>query len=131
MESQGSLDSSSELSMECLWFCFSGVLQEDLNFVKDHWNTHVIRKSRHETVAGRPDSLYYLPEYHGGMANLLVEVTPRQIDYVAETIVKDNESNDYQEYFDYARRALGITLPSDWQGAYKMYQQLMHVAESS
>ena len=31
LESEGLLNSSSELSKECLWFCFSQVLQEDLN----------------------------------------------------------------------------------------------------
>ena len=46
-----------DLQMECLWFCFSSLIQCDLNSVKDHWNTHLIRKSQHETVSGRPDEL--------------------------------------------------------------------------
>ena len=38
---------------------------KDLNTVpKDHWNTHLIRKSRHETDSGRPDELFHLPELH-------------------------------------------------------------------
>lgn len=31
--------------MEYLWFCFSKVLQDDLNKVKDHWNSQKISKS--------------------------------------------------------------------------------------
>lgn len=65
LEFQGIVDSSSEVSMECLWYCFSALLQEDLNAVLDHWNAHKIRKSRHGTVSGRPDSLFFLPEHHG------------------------------------------------------------------
>ena len=58
--------------MECLWFCFSQVIQEDLNTVKEHWNSHRIRKSWHNTVPGRPDSLFYLFEFHGAVGNLLL-----------------------------------------------------------
>ena len=57
------LDLTSELELECLWFCFSGLLQKVLNEVKEHWNTHLIHN---DTVNGRPDSLFYLPELHGG-----------------------------------------------------------------
>ena len=28
-----------EMQKECLWFCFSAVIRQDLNFVKEHWNT--------------------------------------------------------------------------------------------
>ena len=43
-----------DLEMECLWFCFSNLIQQDLDHVKDHWNTHYIRRSRYDTVPGRP-----------------------------------------------------------------------------
>ena len=60
LEFQGvNVDTSSEISMECLWYCFNKLLQEE------HWNTHRIRKSRNNTVPGQPDSLYFLPEIHG------------------------------------------------------------------
>ena len=43
--------------MSCLWFCFKDILRADLDHVRDHWNTYYIRKSRHDTVPGRPDEL--------------------------------------------------------------------------
>ena len=52
-----------EVQIECLWFCFSGVIQTNLNRVKDHWNSHYIRRSRHETIAGRPNELYFYQSY--------------------------------------------------------------------
>ena len=61
------------LQRECLWFCFTRVFQTGLNEVKDNWNTH-IRKSRFETVAGRSNSLYTVPEFHGGIGGLIVPV---------------------------------------------------------
>ena len=31
-----------DLEMECLWFCFSKLIQQELDHVKDNWNTHYI-----------------------------------------------------------------------------------------
>ncbi len=35
--------------MECLWFCFSGLIKQDLYRVKEHCNSHYIRESHHDT----------------------------------------------------------------------------------
>ena len=63
-----------ELQMECLWFCFSGLIQQDLDRVKEHWNSHYIRGSRYDTVKGRPNELFYLPELHNTEDFLLLSV---------------------------------------------------------
>ena len=130
LESEGVLDSTSELRMECLWYCYAPVLQNDLNIVKEHWNSHRIRKSRHNTVSGRPDSLFYLPEHHGAVENLLLKVPQSEVDYVSEHIVNMNNGSGYQDYFEYARRSLRINLPSDWQEAGQLYRKLITVAEN-
>ena len=49
------VDLTSDLEKECLWFCFSYLLQNILDEIKENWNTHRIRGSRHDTVKGRPD----------------------------------------------------------------------------
>ena len=74
LEHQGTFNSASELESECLWSCFAPLLQEDIEQLKEHWNTHYIPKARHDTVSGRPDSLYHLPEIHGGAINLIAHV---------------------------------------------------------
>ena len=130
LESEGVLDSSSELSMECIWYCFSQIIQEDLDIVKEHWNTHRIRKCRYDTVSGRPDSLFHLPEHHGAVGNILCNVPQFEIDYVSEHIVETNYCNEYQDYFDYARTALGMNLPNKWQEADRLYRSLVTVAEN-
>lgn len=130
LEFQGALDLTSELHKECLWYCFSGVLQEDLNHVKEHWNTHVIRRSRHDTIPGRPDSLFYLPEYNGGVPDLMIPLQQQEIDYIKQHIVRNNYVNEYQEYFDYARRFLTSSGIADWQEAQQLYFNLLDVAEN-
>lgn len=130
LEFQGIVDTSSEISMECLWFCFNKVVQEELDAVKEQWNTHRIRKSRHDTVPGRPDSLYFLPQLHGALDNLKKEVPAIEIDYVSQHVVEDsnNGNNEYQDYFHYARESLSITEPRSWQEAVELYKGLIDVA---
>ena len=41
------------------------VLQDDLDKVKQHWYTHLIRGCSHDTISGRLDELFFLSELHG------------------------------------------------------------------
>ena len=129
MESEGMLDCAAEISMECLWYCFAELIQKDLDFVKEHWNCHRIRKSRHDTRSGRPDSLFFLPEHHGAI-NLLSMVPQEEIDYVSQHVVYRNSRNEYQEYFDYVMATLGLNRPTKWEEADNLYCQLMEIAEN-
>ena len=74
-----------ELQMECLWFCFSGLIQQDVDRVKEHWNSHYIRGSRYDTVKGRPNELFYLPELHN-TEDFLAPVSAQQCDYISVTM---------------------------------------------
>lgn len=51
--------------MECLWFCFFKVFQDDLNKVKDYWNSYKILKFLYSFVYGVLDVMYFLLEYYG------------------------------------------------------------------
>ena len=82
------VDLTSGLEMECLWFCFSGLLQKIFDEVKEHWNTHRIRGSRHDTVMGRPDSLYYLPELHGVTDQFLLPLVKQKVVMLAHMLLK-------------------------------------------
>ena len=84
------------LHQECLWFCFAELIQQDLDFVKIHWNTHYIGQSRRDTVPRKPDELYFLPENFGA-SDLLQPVSPE-----ARMKYKTTDSmNDFQEYFNH------------------------------
>lgn len=133
LESQNIIDLASEMCKECLWFCFSGMLQAECDKVKEHWNTHYIRKSRHETLKGRPDSLFFLPEHHGGTDNLLLKVSKGEIDFISQqcVCVHTVEDNIYQEYFSYVCNSLGLTQQNvSWQSALELYKQLLNIAEN-
>ena len=54
------------LRMELAWYNFSPLLQHELDQVKLKWNTHYIRRTRHDTMHGRLDTLFSLPQLSGG-----------------------------------------------------------------
>ena len=107
--------------MECLWFCFDGLIQQDLDRVKEHWNSHHIRESRYDTVKGRPNELFYLPELHN-TEDFLFPVSAQQCDYITENYLTFAESNnEYEEYFQYAFEAAGLSNPQNWREALNLY----------
>jgi hypothetical protein len=65
MVDTGDLDTSNSMHMECLWFSFNKVIENELSQVQSNWNNHYIRKSRYRTMAGIPNKLYFLPEEVG------------------------------------------------------------------
>ena len=130
LETQGTIDSASEIHKECLWYCFSSVLQKDCDRVREHWNTHRIRKSRHDTVHGRPDSLFFLPEYNGGVADLLLKAPLMEVSEVSQQCIKETANNVHQEYFEYVQASLGVPQPTTWQGALELFQKLICIVEN-
>ena len=130
LEFQRILDLSDELSKECLWYIFSGLIQRELDDVVEHWNTHRIRKSRHNCVAGRPDSIFYIPENYGGIETKLA-VENREIDIASENINDNEEENEYKEYFDYVIAGLTLEMPTNWEEALSIYQRILNIAKEN
>ena len=58
----GLFDISLNLHLQCLRFCFFGVLQHELDEIKSLWNSY-IRNSN--SLGGRPDVLYFRPKCSG------------------------------------------------------------------
>ena len=124
------VDLTKELHSECLWFCYAPLLQRCLNQVKEHWNTHYIRKSRHDSVKGRPDSLYYLPDMHGGRENLILPVPEEEYLYAKNHVISPDENNEYQQYFEYVVQACNLRKQDDWRGARALFRTITRFAEA-
>ena len=117
---QGIFYTTNTLHMECLWFCFAGLLQRNLNQAKTHWNTHYVWKSRHDTVNGKPNLLYYMPETYNGESGLIKKVQENEVKNVRNNLVETEVQNDYQyvlEYFQYVLENCNISQPSHWREA--------------
>jgi hypothetical protein len=115
-----------DLEKECAWFCFSDVIQNDLDFVKEQWNTHRIRNSKHDTIPGIPDELFYVPEKNGGAENLSLPISVDQIQFVQENLLEFyKDENIMQEYFRYIFENSGSEQPRNWEESEQLYFTLI------
>ena len=59
-------DDTSVVHQDSLKLCFMHIVQDDLNSVREEWNSHLIRSSKGScTPNGHPDELYFLPHILG------------------------------------------------------------------
>ena len=87
-----------------------------------------MRRSRFDTVAGRPDELYHLP-YNFGGSQFLQNVSIEQINDM-HAYFEQPESNMFQEYFEYASAQTDFPKPSNWNEALNLYRHLVNVANN-
>ena len=118
------------ITLECLWYCFNEIIQQDLEFVKLHWNTHHIRPSRHDTVSGKPDEVFYLPELSGGIDKLQAVSQMQLEDVVSQCDITNHDvDNDHQEYFNYVCDIQALPRPRNWQDALTLFNYLIVLQE--
>ena len=116
-----------EFTSECLWFCFNGILQSSLDEAKLYWNTHYIRPSRHETVAGVPNILFDIPEQFGGF-DFRVRVPADKLQEVQVRYSQENNENEFEDYFEYLMEFYELQYPSNYNEAVHAFNVLMRHA---
>ena len=134
---EGKLALGNHLHLECVWFVFSDFLQLEMDKVKHEWDMHFIRQSRHNSVSGVLDELYYLP-HTSGFEDCGFEVSADDIEkilnqrdiYGQAELAKDVDDELF-EYFKYIVREEGLTHPpEDWSQARDMYEKIVQLAEA-
>ena len=132
----GKIALGNPLHMECVWFVFSNFLQSELDKVKQEWNTHYIRQSRHNTVSGVPDELFFLPQSHGH-TNCGIHISKDDIqnilderDIYAEADLAGNTvDSEMVEYFSYVVKEENLQHPpGSWSQAKAMYEKLIELS---
>ena len=136
MVATGEFNFGNTLHMELAWYIFSPLLQYELDQVKLQWNTHYIRRTRHDTIPGRPDELFFLPELSGGQ-NQGTNISDSEKDstYSEEenlkedtTIVMNDADEELVEYFEYVVREENLLYPPiNWKEGRELF---IHILES-
>ena len=119
--------------LECSWFVFSSLLQTELDEFSCYWNSHYIRQSRHDSVAGIPDVLFYLPEDSSylnqkyDVTNVKVENIVRERDVAAEGEPETNRSDvELEEFFSYVVQNEGLSHPArSWREAKRNFEKIV------
>ena len=81
----GILDPSDDIHIQCVRYCYTHILQQELDTTRKLWNTHYIRKNRNlRSPSGKPDVIYHLPHRYGATDYL------KPIDEECMGYLKDN-----------------------------------------
>lgn len=129
MVEQTILQLGNEFHMKCLWFCFSWLIQSKNKKVKEHWNSHYIRKSRFDTVSGIPNILYLLPEYNGKQ-DCLVPLSNEDIEEMKPQCELENLGNSiHTEYFESVMDELRLQCPLNETEALDLFQRFVELQE--
>ena len=121
-------NTSDPIQKEAMWFCFSSLIQTSLDEVKESWNTHYMCRSRHDTICGRPNAIYSLPETHWGISGLIVDVANAELAYTSENVIEQDNENEYYDYFCYVMSTLNLHQPGNWREALQLYENLTSIA---
>ena len=122
--------------MECLWYSFSNLLQVECNKMKQEWNSHVIRRSRHSQVWGIPDEMFLIPEQYryekcGKIVNddvIFWVFNQREFASEANQVLSEVDEQLY-EYFSYVVNMKGLIWPPrEWAAARLIYDTIIEVA---
>ena len=101
------------------------------------WNTHYVRRTKHDTIPGRPDELFFLPELSGGQ-NQGTYISDSEIDsaYSEEenlmedaAIIMNDVDEVLVEYFEYVVHEENLLYPpTNWKEGRKLF---IHILERS
>ena len=95
------------------WFCFNKLLQKELNQVRERWNTHHIRLSCHNTQAGIPEQMYFIPKSYG-TEDFKVAISHDDIIEMQNSVTV-TVANVYEEYFTEVMDAMNQHHPENWR----------------
>lgn len=87
-----------------------------------------ISGSRYDTISGRPDELFFLPDLHGGEDGLLHPILDDEIQSIRENLTYEEEQTIYQEYFEYVLENTDLQLPNNFEQGLSLYKQLLEIA---
>ena len=92
---RGLFDNSNGVHIECLRFCFSRLIQAELDKAVDLWNNHTIRRQRNaEGPSGIPSLMFEIPETFGSADKL----QPLLFDEYEINEVEDRHCQQYPQY---------------------------------
>ena len=119
--------------MECAWFSFSHLIQRELDKSRHEWNTHFILKSRHDTISGIPEELYFLPErkqYRDeGFAVSYAEINNILLhrDVVSESrAIQNVADNNLEQYIYYVVQVEQLKFPpTNWEKAENVFLKII------
>lgn len=134
MRDEGIFDNSDPVQVEAMRFCFSHLIQEDLDKSAREWNQHRIRHQRNmECPSGIPDMMYFVPEvYHSRDFKMPLHFTAEEIQEVREEYCSEYPQYGCSRWFTRSLHYLlgrldNYQMPTDAQEARHLFVILKDV----
>lgn len=127
MRENGEYCDENPIHVECLKYCFMGLLKEELQRVAKNWNLHKIRPTRNpDSPSGRPDVLYFVPE-SVGVTDCKVMPNKDDVD-ISKELCDDEQSPLAIAFYELAEMIIedeDFVQPQNAHDAKVLYQQLL------
>lgn len=127
LRDEGLYNANDKIQVECLKFCFMGIIRYDLQRLARHWNTHKIRPVRNtESPNGKPDVLFFLPQLSGTVDYKCI-VDLDDLD-VAEECVREPQLRGSPEIMELASMIMedrDLSFPENVNEARLLYEELL------
>ncbi|XP_048588204.1 uncharacterized protein LOC116615414 isoform X1 [Nematostella vectensis] len=135
LRDRGLFDDNDLVQCSSLKFCYQGLIQDELDKVVKHWNTHRIRPYHNqETPPGRPDVLYNLPSLQGTQ-DYKSCIDLDDATFLAEKLCKKPNAfgctEEFSDMFKMLMEEHNLQMPNDVVEAEDLYVNLIHLTEAS
>ena len=133
MLDEGLLELGNHFHMQSIWFSFFDLLQFELSNFAELWNTHHIRSSEPNCIAGVADQLFTSPEEYGyincgtrlSLAKLGHLKQQTDIEGKVELTAFDLEDDTVMSYCMYIVRQLNLRYPpTNWAEAKDLFSKI-------
>lgn len=128
LEHMGKFSTSDHVQLECLRFCFTKLVQDDLNRCAQEWNQHRIRHTKSaELPGGKPDLMYYLPELYG-THDFKMEIDMADVDAAEEFCIYQSAFGCLPEFEEECKNIMfenSLLLPTNHSEALALYEWLV------
>ena len=120
------LNTDDPVVLDCLHYCFMGIIRDELNSVKEDWNTHIISRSHKSGPTGRPICMYYLPHLYDKQ-DCVQRINKEEIEEF-DSVIGELPSDFTTEFSAFARTVIpnnGIKIPKNPSEALNLYLFLL------
>ena len=120
------LNTDDPVVLDCLHYCFMGIIRDELNSVKEDWNTHIISRSHKSGPTGRPICMYYLPHLYDKQ-DCVQRINKEEIEEF-DSVIGELPSDFTPEFSAFARTVIpnnGIKIPKNPSEALNLYLFLL------
>ena len=115
------LNTKDPVVLDCIYYCFMGIIRQELNSVKEDWNSHII-----SSPTGRPSCMYYLPHLYD-KKDCVQKINKEEIEEF-DSVIGELPSGFTTKFSAFSRTVIpnnGIKAPTNPSEALNLYLYLL------